>query len=51
MLIRKSSKSWFKTKNPQADTSPLEEEIDELVYQLYGLSEEEKNIVEGGLNP
>jgi hypothetical protein len=42
-----------KGKNPkgQADTSPLEEEIDELVYQLYGLSEEEKNIVEGGLNP
>lgn len=36
-----------KAKNPQADTSPLEEEIDELVYQLYGLTEEEKNIVKG----
>ena len=36
-----------KAKNPQADTSPLEKEIDELVYQLYGLTEEEKNIVEG----
>ena len=32
---------------PQADTSPLEREIDELIYQLYGLVEEEKNIVEG----
>lgn len=36
-----------KAKNPQADTSPLEKEIDELVYQLYGLTEEEKNIVKG----
>lgn len=36
-----------KAKNPQADTSKLEEEIDELVYQLYGLTEEEKNIVKG----
>ena len=36
-----------KAKNPQADTSKSEEEIDELVYQLYGLTEEEKNIVKG----
>ncbi len=33
--------------NPQADTSALEREIDELVYQLYGLTDEEKDIVEG----
>ena len=35
--------------NPQADTSKLEREIDELVAsrQLYGLSEEEIGIVEG----
>lgn len=33
--------------NPQADTSKLEKEIDQLVYQLYGLTEEEKKIVEG----
>jgi hypothetical protein len=32
---------------PQADTSALEGEIDQLVYQLYGLSEEEVKIVEG----
>ena len=32
--------------NPQADTSKLEKEIDELVYQLYGLTDEEKNIIE-----
>ena len=36
-----------KAKNPQADTSPLEREIDELVYQLYGLTQEEIEIVEG----
>jgi len=36
-----------KAKNPQADTSPLEREIDELVYQLYGLSPEEIAIIEG----
>lgn len=36
-----------KAKNPQADTNKLEEEIDKLVYQLYGLTQEEINIVEG----
>jgi len=58
----KSRKSWFKTMvvakrgDPprdeqrdlrQADTSGLESEIDRLVYQLYGLTEEEIRIVEG----
>jgi len=33
--------------NPQADTSKEEAEIDRLVYQLYGLSEDEIKIVEG----
>ncbi len=32
---------------PQADTSKLEAEIDQLVYQLYGLTEDEIRIVEG----
>lgn len=36
-----------KRANPQADTSKLEAEIDQLVYQLYGLTEEETKIVEG----
>lgn len=36
-----------KKKNPQADTSKEESAIDELVYQLYGLTEEEVKIVEG----
>jgi len=36
-----------KRANPQADTSQMEEEIDELVYALYGLTEEEITIVEG----
>jgi hypothetical protein len=33
--------------DPQADTSALKGEIDQLVYQLYGLSQEEIDIVEG----
>lgn len=37
-----------KKENPQADTSTLEAEIDQMVYKLYGLSEEEIGIVEGG---
>lgn len=36
-----------KRKNPLADTSKLEREIDLLVYQLYGLTEEEIKIIEG----
>ena len=36
-----------KKQNPKADTSAKESEIDKLVYQLYGLTEEEIKIVEG----
>ncbi|MAO66084.1 MAG: restriction endonuclease [Balneola sp.] len=36
-----------KNENPESDTSKLEAEIDRLVYELYGLSEEEIGIVEG----
>lgn len=36
-----------KKANPQADTSKEEAEIDQLVYALYGLSEDEIKIVEG----
>ena len=32
--------------NPSADTSALEIDIDHLVYQLYGLTEEEVKIIE-----
>jgi hypothetical protein len=35
-----------KKANPQADTSHLEREIDQLVYQLYELTEEEIEIIE-----
>ena len=33
--------------DPHADTTALEREIDELVYALYGLTEEDKSIVKG----
>ena len=36
--------------NPSVDISVLEAEIDQLVYDLYGLTEEEIKIVEGALN-
>ena len=36
-----------KNKNPSADTSALEHEIDHLVYQHYGLTEDEIKIIEG----
>ena len=36
-----------KKSNPQADTSVWEAEIDKLVYELYGLTEEEIKVVEG----
>ena len=35
-----------KKENPAADTSALEREIDVLVYELYGLAEEEIEIIE-----
>jgi type II restriction/modification system DNA methylase subunit YeeA len=35
-----------KSANPNADTSELENQIDQLVYQLYDLTEEEIKIVE-----
>lgn len=36
-----------KKADPQADTGAWETEIDRLVYELYGLSEEEIKVVEG----
>ncbi len=37
----------LKTQNPSADTTDLETQIDQLVYQLYGLTEEEIKTIEG----
>ena len=37
----------LKKQDPTADTSALESEIDQMVYELYGLTEEEIAIVEG----
>ena len=36
----------IKRQNPRADTTKLEREIDEIVYKLYGLTEEEIQIIE-----
>ncbi len=37
-----------KAVNPKADTSQLENQIDELVYKLYELTDDEIAIIEGG---
>jgi len=36
----------MKTKDSNADTSALEKQIDEMVYKLYGLTEDEIKIIE-----
>jgi adenine-specific DNA-methyltransferase len=36
----------LKSEDPKADTNDLEQEIDIMVYELYGLTEEEIKIVE-----
>lgn len=36
-----------KQQAPSADTTPLEEKIDNLVYDIYGLTEEEISLIEG----
>jgi hypothetical protein len=38
-----------KGQNPQADTSALEREIDQLVYKLYDLTPVEISIIEGNI--
>ncbi len=37
----------LKKENPDEDTTPIEAQIDQLVYELYGLTEDEIRIVEG----
>jgi adenine-specific DNA-methyltransferase len=39
-----------KRDNPQADTTSLESEIDQLVYKLYNLTDEEITILEASIN-
>jgi len=45
--IEKAVHNILRMKKENTDTTPLEAEIDQLVYQLYGLTEEEIAIVEG----
>jgi adenine-specific DNA-methyltransferase len=50
ILIKEKITQIFslKKENPEADTSALEAEIDQMVYELYGLTDEEKALVETG---
>ena len=47
-LIEEKSVSILKLKNQDQDTTDLESEIDFMVYELYGLTEDEIKVVEGG---
>lgn len=38
----------MRSKNQNQDTTALESEIDQMVYELYGLTEEEIKIIENG---
>ena len=48
-IINKMKILHQKQQDPSADTSALEAEIDRMVYDLYGLTEEEVRIVEGSV--
>ena len=47
LIVKVQNIITYKNEYPDFDTTSLETEIDQLVYQLYGLSEEEIKIVEG----
>ena len=38
----------LEAKKQGQDTTALEQQVDELVYKLYGITEEEKRVIEGG---
>jgi len=40
----------IKKQNPDADTSQLEKEIDQLIYNLYDMTQEEIQVIEGSLD-
>ena len=40
----------MKNKKPTADVSELERQIDRMVYDLYGLTEEERQVIEGSVS-
>jgi len=42
--------SPYKKQNPDADTSQLEKEIDQLIYNLYDMTQEEIQVIEGSLD-
>ncbi len=50
--LRKTNKDKvgiiIEAKKQGQDTTALEQQVDELVYQLYGITEEERRVIEGG---
>ena len=48
-ILEITKKSFYDPKNPPKEQLDLEKEIDRIVYELYGLSEEEIEVVEKSL--
>jgi hypothetical protein len=48
-ILKITKESLYDPKNPPKEQLNLEAEIDEMVYELYGLSEEEVRVVEESL--
>jgi len=48
-ILEITKQSFYNPKNPPEEQKILEKKIDELVYELYGLSEEEIGVVEESL--
>lgn len=46
-ILAITNQSWYDPKNPPKEQLNLEKEIDQMVYELYGLTEDEIRIVEG----
>jgi len=45
-ILEITKQNFYDPKNPSKEQLELEKEIDEMVYELYGLSEEEIKVVE-----
>ncbi len=48
-ILEMTKQSFYDPKNPPKEQLDLESNIDDMVYELYGLSEEEINVVEESL--
>jgi len=48
-ILEITKQTDYDPKNPPVEQKNLEKEIDQMVYELYGLSDEEVRVVEGSV--